>query len=82
MRIRAAAFVVGVAAWGLLGSCFAPTYSDCAFRCGTQAPLCPDEYECRADGYCHLHTSAVSCAPAPGDLGAASDASFDAAAAD
>lgn len=42
-------------------SCFAPTYTDCAFRCAAAAPLCPDEYECRADGYCHLHDSAIVC---------------------
>jgi hypothetical protein len=44
------------------GSCFTPTYSDCAFRCATVAPLCPAEYECRSDGYCHLPDSTAQCA--------------------
>ncbi len=33
--------------------CFAPTYSDCAYRCGSDEPRCPPGYECRADNYCH-----------------------------
>lgn len=37
-----------------LGShCFSPTYSDCAFRCGSDEPRCPPDYECRADNFCH-----------------------------
>lgn len=83
MRVRAAAaFVAGVAAGCLVSACFAPTYSDCAFRCGPQIPLCPDEYECRSDGYCHLHASTAICAAVPGDLGAATDASLDGATGD
>ncbi|MFO0578786.1 MAG: hypothetical protein U1A78_32690 [Polyangia bacterium] len=73
---RAAGVALGcVAAVLALAQCFAPTYSDCAFRCGPQAPLCPDEYECRSDGYCHLRESTASCpytldlSPPP-DLGA------------
>lgn len=53
------------------GQCFAPSYADCAFRCGPTAPVCPDEYECRADGYCHLRDTDAVCASAPdlvGDL--------------
>jgi hypothetical protein len=47
---------------GLIFSrCFTPTYSDCAFRCGTDTPSCPDEYECHSDGYCHLHGSTAVC---------------------
>lgn len=45
----------------LWAHCFAPTYSDCAFRCAESAPRCPAEYECRSDGYCHLPTSTNSC---------------------
>lgn len=56
-----------VALFGLItaglfcASCYAPTYGDCAFRCGSANPVCPDEYECRTDGYCHLHDSAIVC---------------------
>lgn len=63
-----------------LSQCFAPTYSDCAFRCGTGTPSCPAEYECRPDGYCHLPASAAVCAVP--DLAAAADLGADAATGD
>ena len=64
-----------------LSQCFAPTYSDCAFRCGTGTPSCPAEYECRPDGYCHLPASTAACA-AGTDLGPVGDQSSAAAAGD
>lgn len=61
----------------LFADCYAPTYWDCAFRCGTKEPVCPDEYQCRNDGYCHLRGSTAAC-PFPSDLGApAVDAASD-----
>lgn len=57
-----------------LSQCYAPTYSDCAFRCGPGTPSCPAEYECRPDGYCHLPASTAACA-AVTDLAAAADLS-------
>ena len=48
-----------------LSQCFTPSYADCAFRCGPQAPECPDEYECRPDGYCHLPDSEAVCLVLP-----------------
>lgn len=63
-----------------LSQCFAPTYSDCAFRCGAGTPSCPAEYECRPDGYCHLPASTAACAAA--DLAVAADLNPDAAAGD
>ncbi len=59
---RALALFLMLAPLFLFSDCFAPTYSDCAFRCGPSDPLCPDEYECRGDGYCHLPSSVVTCA--------------------
>lgn len=53
----------GLALW----SCFAPTYSDCAFRCASSDPPCPAEYECHSDGYCHLPQSPMICA-LPGSI--------------
>lgn len=56
----------------LLADCYAPSYSDCAFRCAAKEPACPDEYECQKDGYCHLRGSTAAC-PFPSvqpDLGA------------
>ncbi|HEX4459641.1 MAG TPA: hypothetical protein VIA18_16795 [Polyangia bacterium] len=43
----------------LLGSfgfagCFNPDRPSCSFVCSGSAPACPDQYECRADNYCHL----------------------------
>ncbi len=65
------AVVVGSAA--LASSCFAPTYSDCAFRCASSEPKCPAEYVCQADGYCHLPDSTAICAlPRPPDLASGS----------
>ena len=58
----AATAKVWLSALGLLGllltvltssHCFAPTYSDCAFRCGSDEPRCPSGYECRSDNFCH-----------------------------
>lgn len=56
----------------LSAACYAPTYVDCAFRCGSSMPACPDEYECRSDGYCHVHDSAITCSFAT-DMSAAQD---------
>ncbi len=64
MRVRGlfpAYGVLGLVAGLLLSQCYVPTYSDCAFRCGTTAPLCPEQYECRTDGYCHLPDSVAVC---------------------
>jgi hypothetical protein len=46
-----------------LAGCFEYDEPDCSFKCGTDtsAPLCPDDYECRSDGYCHLHDSTTVC---------------------
>lgn len=63
---------LALAAGVVLSQCYAPTYSDCAFRCGPAAPMCPEQYECRVDGYCHLPASMVICAVAH-DLGVALD---------
>ena len=46
--------LLGLSLLALLSShCFVPTYSDCAFRCGTEEPRCPSGYECRSDNFCH-----------------------------
>ena len=81
MRARlfaVAGTLVALTAGLLLSQCYNPTYSDCAFRCGTAAPMCPPQYACRSDGYCHLPDSAAVCA-AGRDLGVGIDLSPDAA---
>lgn len=62
--LRVLRLLLAASAATCFGSCFTPTYSDCAFRCATIAPLCPAEYECRSDGYCHLPDSTAQCAAA------------------
>ncbi len=59
--------LTGLCALGLsamavgLSRCFSPELPACAYRCNTAEPSCPDEYECRADRYCHLRGSTESC---------------------
>lgn len=40
--------------------CFDVDRPTCSFVCGTGS-LCPEEYECRKDGYCHLQGSTEAC---------------------
>lgn len=71
-RLALAGLLIVIVGGVTLGSsCFAPTYSDCAFRCASEEPKCPAEYACQADGYCHLPDSTAICAiPRPPDLAA------------
>lgn len=67
MSLRTRGTLRGLLASGgvilLLGAarCFAPTYADCAFRCGPSEPTCPPEYVCGADRFCHLPSSTNVC---------------------
>ena len=60
-RWRLAVVGLGAAALVLLARCFQPDLPACAYRCNTAEPRCPDEYECRSDGYCHLKGSTEAC---------------------
>ena len=40
--------------------CFDVDEPLCTFACGDNG-LCPDNYMCLPDGYCHLHGTAGSC---------------------
>lgn len=57
--------------------CFNPDKPVCSYACSDTSPKCPDDYECRSDGYCHrVGTPAnASCgfsdAAMPGDMSAA-----------
>jgi hypothetical protein len=57
-----------------LGSgCFSVDEPICAYKCGT-GNICPDDYSCMADGYCHKNGTTGACdysdaAMAPADLG-------------
>jgi hypothetical protein len=79
--LSATLVLLGLLAGLGLSQCYAPSYADCAFRCGSTAPLCPDEYQCQADGYCHRPGSTTKCAIAL-DLATASDLGADAAVVD
>jgi len=59
-----------VTALALLGGCFSPDKPVCSYSCASTQPACPDDYECRADGYCHLvGTEDQSCGfTAPPDM--------------
>ncbi|MFO0575287.1 MAG: hypothetical protein U1A78_14950 [Polyangia bacterium] len=56
-----AALGLGAAVIGLLARCFQPDLPTCAYRCNTTEPRCPDDYECRTDGYCHLKGTTEAC---------------------
>ncbi len=42
--------------------CFSVDRPVCSYVCADVDPKCPDDYECRSDGYCHLVGSTASCA--------------------
>lgn len=44
-----------------VAGCFHPQKPSCSYVCGDSTPKCPDDYECRADGYCHLIGSTDAC---------------------
>jgi hypothetical protein len=47
-----------------VGGCFNYSEPVCSFSCGTgdaAADLCPGNYECRADGYCHKIGTTEAC---------------------
>lgn len=60
---------LGLVTLGLIGGlsaltltrCFSPELPACSYRCNASEPRCPDEYECRTDGYCHLKGNSEAC---------------------
>jgi hypothetical protein len=64
--LLAASTVLGAAL--VLPRCFTADLPTCAYICGPTEPRCPDEYECRADCYCHLKGSTEACG-FPVDMG-------------
>ncbi|HXU72684.1 MAG TPA: hypothetical protein VN947_25355 [Polyangia bacterium] len=60
--------------------CFNVDKPTCSYACSDTTPKCPDDYECRTDGYCHLTGTTEACMfsdasvpidmsmPAPADL--------------
>jgi hypothetical protein len=54
--------LLAIPAVALVG-CFEFDEPACSFKCGAGggADSCPDDYECRSDGYCHRHDSTDVC---------------------
>jgi hypothetical protein len=50
-----------IVAAATLAGCFSPDQPACAFRCGDSAPVCPDNYFCGTDNYCHLNGHNEAC---------------------
>lgn len=48
-----------------LPGCFQVDQPICSYKCGTGTgsaePACPEDYECRSDGYCHLTGTTEAC---------------------
>ena len=44
------------------GGCFDVDKPVCSYVCADVDPKCPEDYECRADGYCHKVGSTAACA--------------------
>ena len=65
-RLLAAAALALVAAG--FGGCFNPDKPTCSYACSDTDPKCPDDYECRSDGYCHLVGTTGACAYPPLDM--------------
>jgi hypothetical protein len=59
MRARACLLVVVLAAAGL-GGCFSPRQPGCAFSCAGDQ-LCPENYVCASDGFCHRNDGLGAC---------------------
>jgi hypothetical protein len=57
--MRRLVFAVAVT---LLAGCFNVDQPICSYACADTDPRCPEDYECRSDGYCHLIGSTEACA--------------------
>jgi hypothetical protein len=47
---------------GSFSGCFNVDKPTCSYACSDTTPKCPDDYECRSDGYCHLTGTTAECA--------------------
>jgi hypothetical protein len=66
--------VLALAATSGFSGCFNVDKPTCSYVCSDTTPKCPDDYECRTDGYCHLTGTTAACSFAdaavqvPGDM--------------
>ena len=61
MRRLVTAAALVLAAAGFSG-CFNVDKPTCSYACSDTEPKCPEDYECRTDGYCHLTGTTAACA--------------------
>jgi hypothetical protein len=45
-----------------MGGCFNVDKPTCSYVCADVEPRCPEDYDCRSDGYCHLTGTTGACA--------------------
>ena len=57
--VSVAAFALAITAG--FGGCFNVDKPTCSYSCSDTTPACPDDYECRSDGYCHLTGTTAEC---------------------
>jgi hypothetical protein len=62
MRALMLAILLAIPTVTLIG-CFEFDEPVCSFKCATAGgpDACPEDYECRSDGYCHRHDSTEVC---------------------
>ncbi len=64
--------LLALAVLAVAAGCFNPDKPTCSYVCADVDPKCPDDYECRPDGYCHLIGTTDSClfsdAATPNDM--------------
>ena len=61
MRRLVYAATLALASLGFAG-CFNVDKPTCSYACSDTDPKCPEDYECRTDGYCHLVGTTAACA--------------------
>ena len=60
MRRLLAILALALSAASVSG-CFDVDKPTCSYVCSDTDPKCPDDYECRSDGYCHLVGTTAQC---------------------
>ena len=58
---RLLAIAIVALAGGSFSGCFNVDKPTCSYACSDTQPQCPDDYECRTDGYCHLTGTTAAC---------------------
>jgi hypothetical protein len=73
--VRSLRFALLALAGFTVSGCFNVDKPACSYVCAEVEPRCPDSYECRTDGYCHLIGSTAACifsdAAMPADMSVA-----------